>query len=195
MLEATAGLRLSSMPDTLGPPRLITIVRRRVYRMPTRSDQSYVLAARQAKSPELSGFFRQLASRAEDEARMQDALIEGIIRHREATTGKPFSYTKRQERFLDCFDKDAAQAERDMENLTERMDDRNLLICALSSECLQLKHEEARLASYRPEDRELAQSIVNFRRETIRMIEQFVENSPFKGQVVPIGQGKKKKTV
>ena len=160
--------------------------------MPTRPDQSHALAARQAKSPEVIRLFEQLASRAEKYARMQDEFLESVIRHREARTGKPFRHTKRQERFLGCFDEDAAQAEREVENVTAKMDDRTLLISALSSELQQLELDETMAASYRPEDKEIAQRMIEFRLETIRMIEQFVESSPFKGQVASLWHAKKK---
>lgn len=123
---------------------------------------------------------------------MQDEHLESIIRRREARTGKPFRNTKRQEKFLECFDQDAAHAERDLESITPKMDDRSLLISALSSEHQQLELDEAMASSYRPEDREMAQRMVEFRRETIRMIEQFVESSQFRGQVASIWHAKKK---
>ena len=59
---------------------------------------------------------------------MQDRFTpESVIRHREARTGKPFRHTKRQERFLERFDEDAAQAEQDVETFIAKMDDRTLL--------------------------------------------------------------------
>lgn len=160
--------------------------------MPTRPDQSHSFAAKQAKSPDVAALFQVLGTRAETYARMQDEFLESIIRHREARTGKPFRHTKRQERFVECFDQDAAQAERDVENITAKMDDRTLLISTLSSEHQQLELDEAMAASYRPEDKEMAERMIEFRRETIRMIEQFVESSSFKGQVTSIWHGKKK---
>lgn len=159
--------------------------------MPTRPDQSVVLAAKHAKSPDAVELFRQLVSRADDYARMQDEFLEGIIRHREARTGKPFRYTGRQERFLGCFDEEAAQAERDMERLTAGMDDKGLLTSTLSSEYQSLELDERMLASYPAEDREMAQRMIEFRRGTIRMIEQFVESSPFRGKVVSLWHRKK----
>src|SRR5215469_5580576 len=101
--------------------------------MSIRPDQSHSLASKYAKSLDVVALFRQLAARAEDYARMQEKLLEDIIRHREARTGKAFRYTKGQERLLDDFDEGAAQAERDLEQLTAKMDDRSLLTSALSS--------------------------------------------------------------
>ncbi len=123
---------------------------------------------------------------------MQDEFLESIVRNREARTGKPFRNTKRQQRFLDEFDSDAQQALRDLERLTAKMDDQSLLISAVSGEHQQLGLDEGMASSYRPEDREMAQRMIEFRRETIRMIEQFVETSPFRGQVVSIWHEKKK---
>lgn len=160
--------------------------------MATRPDQSHVLAAKHAKSPDVAALFRKLALRAEDYALMQDQFLEGIIQHREARTGKPFRYTKRQEQMLEGFDKDAAQAECDLERITAGMDDRSLLTSALSSEYQQLQFDEGMATSYPPEDKEMAQLMIEFRRETVRIIEQFVQNSPFRRQVHSIGHGKKK---
>jgi hypothetical protein len=120
---------------------------------------------------------------------MQDEFLEGIIRHREARSGKPFRYNKRQQQILDEFDHDAEQARRQVERLTAEMDDRTLLISALSNEYQQLEFDERMVSSYRPEDRETAQRMIEFRRETILMIEQFVETSAFRGQVVSTWHG------
>jgi len=123
---------------------------------------------------------------------MQDEFLENIIRHREARTGKPFRHTKRQQQVLSEFDRDAEQAVRDLERLTAKMDDKNLLITALSSEYQQLEFDESMVSGYRPEDKDMAQRMVEFRRETIQLIEQFVETSPFKGQIASIWPAKKK---
>ena len=154
--------------------------------MATRPDQSFALSAKQAKSSEVARLFEVLASRAETLARMQDEFLNSIIRNRDSRTGKPVRNTKRQQRFLDEFDTDAEQAVRELERLTAKMDDKNLLISALSGEDHQLGLDERGVSSFRPEDREMAQRIVDFRRETIRLIEQFVESSPLRGQVVSI---------
>lgn len=164
--------------------------------MPTKPDQSYALAEKQAKRPDVARLFHELAVRAETYAQMQDEFLEGIIRHREARTGKPFRNTKRQQQFLDCADRDATQAEGDVAALTAKMDDKTLLIVTLTGEHQQLQFEEGMLPSYRPEDSDMAQRLVEFRRENIRIIERFVEASPFKGQIVSLWHGKKKsKTV
>ncbi len=88
--------------------------------MATRPDQSHALAARQAKAPDVAEFFHLLAGRAETYARMEHEFLESIVRHREARTGRPFRHTKRQERFLECFDADAVQAEQDVESITAK---------------------------------------------------------------------------
>ncbi len=158
--------------------------------MPTRPDKSAALSAKQATTPEVVKLFEQLANRAKIHAQMQDEFLEGIIRHREARTGKTSRNTKRQQRLLDGFDKDAEQAVQDIERFIVKMDDRNLLISALSSEYQQLRLDEDMASSYRPEDREAGLRLIEFRRETIRLIEQFVETSPFKGQVFSIWHSK-----
>jgi hypothetical protein len=161
--------------------------------MPTRPEPFAALAAKQAKSPEVAGFFEQLASRAQRLAQLQDEGIECAQRYREAKTGKPFQYTKRQERMLDAFDRDAEKAIRDWERLIVQKDDKRLLISILSSEHQGLEMDEGMALASPPELKETAQRLVDFRRETIRLIEQFVETSQFKGQVVPRRRVKKEK--
>lgn len=78
-----------------------------------------------------------------------------------------------------------------MERLAAKMDDKNLLICALSGEYQQLGLDEGMASSYRPEDSEMANRMIEFRRETIRMIEHFFATSPFNGQIVSIWHAKK----
>ncbi|MEI6193937.1 MAG: hypothetical protein WCS42_06360 [Verrucomicrobiota bacterium] len=157
--------------------------------MAARPDQSASLSAKQAKSPEVVKLFEQLANRAEIYARMQDEFLEGIIRHREARTGKPFRNSNRQQKIIGEFDRDAEQALLDLEHIIAKLDDKALLVAALSSEYQQLRLE-GMASDHRPEDREMAQRMIDFRRETIRLIEHFVEVSPFKGQVVSIWDGK-----
>jgi hypothetical protein len=94
---------------------------------------------------------------------MHDEFLGGIIRNREARTGKPFRHTKRQQQFLDESDQDAERAVRDVQHLAAKMDDRTLLIAALSSEYQQLGFDEGMAPSYRPEDREMAQRMIDFR--------------------------------
>jgi len=159
--------------------------------MPTRPDQSFALSAKQAKSPEVAKLFEELADRAVTLARMQDEFLESIIQNRVARTSKPFRYTKRQQQQLNEFDNDAEKAVRDLERITAKMDDRSLLTSALSGEHQQLQLDEAMASSHRPEDKKMAERILEFRRETIRSIEQFVETSPFKDQVASIWQTKK----
>ena len=160
--------------------------------MPIRANQSAGIAAKQAKSPEVVDLFQKLAARAEAFASMQEEFIAGIIRHRETRTGKPFRYTKNQQKSLDNFDADAAKSEDDMKRLTAQMDDKALLTSVLSGEQMDLQMDETMAPSYPPEDREMAHRMIDFRRETIRIIEEFIENSPFRGQIVSIWRPKKK---
>ena len=134
--------------------------------------------------PEVVALFQKIAERAVAFAQMQDEFSAGIIRHREARTGKPYKLSKRQQNELDSFNEDAAKAEADMEKFISRMSDKQLLTSALSCEYMLVQLDDKMVSSYPDEDREMAQKIVDFRKETIRIIEQFIENSPFQGQVV-----------
>lgn len=117
---------------------------------------------------------------------MQDEFLEVIIRHREARTSKPVRQTKSQQRTLDTFERDADLAVLDVERGITKMSDTTLLTVALSSEYQQLRLDEGLALTYHTEDRQMAQQMIEFRRETIRLIESFVESSPFKGRVVLI---------
>lgn len=114
---------------------------------------------------------------------MHDEFLEGIARNREARTGRIFRYTTGQQRFLEKCDKDAEQVAPELERLIAGMDDRCLLDSALGNEHRQLEMDERMASSYPHEDQEMAQRMMEFRRETIRLIEQCVESSPFKGQI------------
>ena len=77
-------------------------------------------------------------------------------------------------------------AVRDLEAGIATMDDRRLLVSALSAEYQQLNLYERMFAHARPEDQQLAERLLSFRRETIQLIEDFVKSSPFKGTVVSL---------
>lgn len=159
--------------------------------MPTPPDQFPRLAKNKAGTPELAALFEDLSLRADACAKLQDAFLEGIINHREARTGKSFLYTKRQEKMLSEFDSDAEKALRDQERHVAAMDDPALLASALSREQFQLQQDEHMLSAYREEDRDLAARIIEFRRETVRRIQAFIETSPLREKVLLIVPRKK----
>ncbi len=146
---------------------------------------------KKANAPEVAGLFRQLVERAEVYARLHEEYLEGIIKHREARTGKKVQHTKRQAKMLEGFDKDAEQAIRDMETGIATMDDRQLLISALSGEYQQLDLDERMFPYATAEDQPMARRLLDFRRETIQLIEGFVESSSFKGKVVSLWKSKR----
>jgi hypothetical protein len=154
--------------------------------MGTQFDESamFLQFAEQAKSPDVAKLFVQLASRAKVSARMSDEFVDGIIRHREARTGRQLRYSRCQQEFLDEYLDDSDQAAekgaKEIGRIIAKMDDKTLLMSALSSECDQLDFDEHMLSSFNEDDREMAQRIIEFRRETIGVIQQFMENSPFK---------------
>lgn len=162
--------------------------------MRAKPDKSHSIAARHSQSRGVAALFEQLAAREETYARMQDEFLENIIRHRRARTGKPFRDTKRQQEFIRAADEDAATGEKVVEELSAKMNDGELLTSALTSEHQQLEFDEAMAVTYPPEDREMAQRMIEFRRQTIQIITEFVEASPFKGQVVSLWNRKGKKS-
>ncbi len=159
--------------------------------MPTRLDQFPSLAAKNATSPEVAALFNALIARAEACAKLQDEQLEAVTRHREARTGKPFRHTKRQQKMLHEFDTDAEKALQDERRLVSGMDDAALLASALAGEQFKLHLDEDMFTSYREEDRGLAARIIDFRKETIRRLEAFLEISPLKEKVLRILPRKK----
>jgi hypothetical protein len=151
--------------------------------MATKPDAFPALAMKRATSSEVSALFCQLAERASTLAQMQDEFLETIIQHSEQRTGKKFNYTKRQQKFLGEFDRDADDATRQIEKSVQKMDDPTLLTSAFSGEQMQLNQELKSFPTYRSEDQSKAQEIINFRRETLNLIEQFIRQSEFKDKV------------
>jgi hypothetical protein len=114
---------------------------------------------------------------------MEDDFLAGILRHREARTGKPFRHSKKQQASLAEFDRDAEQAVQEMAALIVHMDDPVLIMSALSSERFQVKLAEDMLSAYPAEDQEMAQRMIQFRRETIRILEEFAATSPYQEEL------------
>jgi len=65
---------------------------------------------------------------------------------------------------------------------------------ALTSELSSIQQiigfDEGMLSAWHPDDKPLAQAIINHQREMLRLIEEFVQNSSFKGQVTSVWKGK-----
>jgi hypothetical protein len=152
--------------------------------MPTRPDMSAAFAAKKASSLELSKFFLNLQVRAETLARLQDEFIETIKTNRETRTGKKFNYSKQQQKSLAEFDRDAEKAAQELEAITAKMDDSALLVSALSGEEQQLQLDEHMFPTYREEDKPMASKIIEFRKETIRIIRSYIDASPLKDKVL-----------
>ena len=159
--------------------------------MPTRPDQFPRIALKRAQSPDLVRLLEQLAARAEVFARMQDEFTESITRHRASREGRPVRLSTRQQRMLTEFDSDAEQAVRDMERHCASMDDAALLTSALSGAEQQIQLDEHMFPGFHADDKPMAMALLDYQRETMRLIEQFVESSPFRGRVTSIWHGKR----
>ena len=151
--------------------------------MSDRLHQFEDLAAKHAKSQTLRQLFESLGERAEVLQSLRDELHTVIVRHREARTGKKFRFTKNQTRTLKNFEDDAREGLKALPDTIARLGDVHLLNIALRSQLLLLGSEEGRYGSFRPEDREVAEKILAFRRETIRLIREYIAASEFRGQV------------
>lgn len=143
------------------------------------------LAAKRAESPDVAKLFSQLEGRAQELARLLDEYSIQIVRHREARTGKKFKFTKRQQETIEEFDRDAAKAREEMKKRTEQLDDATLLTVAIATEQNAIALDECMYPAVREEDKKMAKRIIDFQKETLRLIEVFVKNSAFKDKVVP----------
>jgi len=157
--------------------------------MPTLPDQFPRIALKQAQSPDVVRLFEELAQRAEVFARMQDEFTAGITRHRAAREGRPVRLSARQQRMLTEFDRDAEQAVRDLERLTAGADDTGLLTSALSGVHQQIQLDENMFPGFHADDKPMATRLLDYQRETMRLIEQFVDSSPFRERVTSIWHG------
>ncbi len=148
--------------------------------MTTPHDAFPQLALKQARSPDVARLFEELARRAGILAAMQDEFTRSIIRHREAREGKPFRFSRTQKRTLANFDRDAEQAAGEMDRIVTGMDDAALLASALSEIDQEIQLDERMLSSWHDDDKPMARRLLEFQRETKRLIEQFLERSPFR---------------
>jgi hypothetical protein len=152
--------------------------------------QSAKIAAKYARLPEVKGLFEELFRRYETLAAMQTEFIEAIKRNRAVREGKRVKISKRGKRIIEEFDRDAEQATQDIERLSQGMDDRALLTSELSSIQQTIEFDEGMLSAWHPDDKPLAQAVINHQREMLKLIEDFVQNSSFKGQVTSVWKGK-----
>ena len=151
--------------------------------MATKPDAFPALAMKRAVSRDAIELFSQLVERAARLAKLQDEFLETVIQHREARTGKKFNYTKRQEKFIAGFDDDGAKAAQEVEKQVQKMDDVSLLASAVSSEQMQVNFDEKMFSSYRSEDQAKAKEIIAFRRQTMSLIENIIQQSPLKEKI------------
>ncbi len=165
-------------------------IRKNTRAMPTPADPFPALAAKRAVSRELAAFFQQLAVRAEMYAQMQDEFLTNVVARREARTGKPYVPSKALQKSLERDERDAEVARGQIKEITRKMDDKTLLASALSSEDHGVQLDEFMLRGCTGPDRVEKQRLIDFRKETIQLIETFVENSEFKGQVRSIWRKK-----
>ena len=151
--------------------------------MPTRPEQFPTVALKYAKSPDVARLFGELAQRAETLARMRDEFLESITLHRATREGRPFRPTKREQSMLAGFDCDADKAVQELERHAAIMDDAALLSTALSCVHQAVRLDEHLFPGLRDQDKPMATRLLDYQRETMRLIEQFAESPPFKGNV------------
>ncbi len=155
--------------------------------MPVPPELYPFVALRHVQSPELIPLFQDLCSRAEALAALETDLSETILRNREARDGKPLQYTRRQREFLEEADADAVKARSDMERYALQMDDAGFLVNAIMNERQMIQMKEYLSRGWSDGDvREKGTATVEFRKETLRILLEFLEASPLRDQVVPL---------
>jgi hypothetical protein len=81
------------------------------------------------------------------------------------------------------FDRDAEQARRDQEALVAGMNDVSLLTNALIGEEHQMEWDAKMYLTMPPEVQSSVNRVLEFRKETIRILDEFIENSSVKEAV------------
>jgi hypothetical protein len=148
------------------------------------------IALKYAKAANVIQLFGLLAARAVDLAKMQNDLSDQIVRNRELREGKPVKLTNKQMRLIESYEKDADKALIDMDRYAAAMDDTALLTSALSGIDQAIQLDEPTLKTYHTDDIQAAVRVLEFQRETKRLIEEFVSASGLNGPVKSIWHGK-----
>ena len=154
--------------------------------------QSAKLGAKYARLPAVKCLFEELSSRDETLAAMQAEFIASIKRNRAVREGKPVKFGKRAKQTLEEFDRDAEKANEDIERLSKTMDDRNLLTCELSGIKQMIELDEEMLSAWHADDKPMAEAIINYEREMLKLIEDFIKRSAFNGQVTSVWKTRKR---
>ncbi|MFO1459159.1 MAG: hypothetical protein U1G08_07085 [Verrucomicrobiota bacterium] len=148
------------------------------------------IALKYAKAADVIQLFRLLASRAVDLAKMQNDLLNQIVQSRELREGKPVKLTTKQMRLMESYEEDADQAVIEMDRLASSMDDSALLASALSGIDLAIQLDEPTVKTCHRDDAPAVGRVLEFQRETKRLIEEFVAASGLSGNVKSIWHGK-----
>jgi hypothetical protein len=148
--------------------------------------QSARIAAKYARSPEVKRLFEELSRQHETLAAMQTEFIQSIKRNRAMREGKAAKPSKPGKRTLEEFDRNAEKANEHIECLSQTMNDRALLTCELSGVQQMIQFDEAMLSAWHDDDKPMANSIINFQREMLKLIEDFINNSCFNGKITSV---------
>jgi hypothetical protein len=136
------------------------------------------LALAKAESPVVRDLFRVLESRAREFAGLEDQFSEASVRLCEQREGKPFEFSKAQQRTIANFQRDAEQAEEHMRRFVASADDASLVVSCLLAEEQQLDLDlKLRSRGLDGDAKELADKIIQFRRETIELVEGYIPRS------------------
>jgi hypothetical protein len=117
---------------------------------------------------------------------MLDEFTESIGRYRAAREGRPVRLTKKQQQLMAEFNTDADQAVREMERRVPQLDDAALLTVALSGVQQQIELDEKLFSGWHDDDKPAARALIEYQQDTLRLIEQFIDQSTFRGMVKPL---------
>lgn len=156
------------------------------------SDCISIIAARRTADPELAAFFQQLSERAEKYANMDQIHFEAVRENRARREGKEQGMTPKEKRLKKRIDDECSQTFRDFEKIALNMDNASLLGFTLYLERGMVETWEQIALKAHNDDKMSAESLVGFRKETVSIIEQFVEASPLRERVFTYIKGVEK---
>jgi rubrerythrin len=156
------------------------------------SDCIAIIGAKRATDPQLAAFFQQLCERAEKFAEMDQEYFAMLRKNRLIRERKPESMTAKEKRLKKRIDVEYGNFYPEFDQLAAKMNDASLLGFALYLERGMCKSWDQLAVKAHVDDKEFAQKLADFRKETLSIIEQFVATSRLKEGVASYIKGVEK---
>jgi len=113
---------------------------------------------------------------------LDDALELLAVSHRSASTPP----SKTQRRLMSEFKSDADRAVQDIERHVASMDDAALPTSTLSTVQQQIELDERMFSGWHEDEKSTARRLIDYERETLQLIEEFIESATFRRRVTSI---------